>query len=96
MHFAIYREGTIKIENMEVLEKPIVIITNIVARSKIYKPFDLTLLKQSKPFDSSKFALSRIPITHAQTKFSIFQSGSVISRASKSVPEFEDAREHQL
>ena len=69
---------------------PIVNISNIVTRSSLCSPFDLTLLKQSTPFDSSKFALSRIPIIEGQTKFSVFRSGSVISRASRSIEELEE------
>lgn len=69
---------------------PIVNVSNIVARAHISQPFDLTLLKQSTPFDSSKFALSRIPIIQGQTKFSIFRSGTVISRASKSISQLEE------
>ena len=76
--------------------KPVVNISNIVSLSKIGSPFDLTPQKESIPFEPSKFSLSRIPIIHGQTKFSIFQSGSVISRASKLFSEFEDAKEHQL
>lgn len=72
------------------VERPAVNISNIVTRSKICSPFDLTRLMQSIPFDSSKFALSRIPIVQGQTKFSIFRSGSVISRASSSLLELEE------
>lgn len=75
---------------MSTTPRPVVNITNIVTRSRICAPFDLTLLKQSVPFDSSKFALSRIPIIQGQTKFSIFRSGSVISRASTSIIELEE------
>lgn len=71
-------------------EMPVVNISNIVTRSSLCSPFDLTLLKQSTPFDSSKSALSRIPIIQGQTKFSIFRSGSVISRASRSIEELEE------
>ena len=71
-------------------ERPVVNISNIVTRSCVQSPFDLTLLKQSIPFDSSKFALSRIPIVQGKTKFSIFRSGSVISRASTSILELEE------
>lgn len=69
---------------------PIINISNIVTRSQIYSPFDLTPLQQAKPFDSSKCSLSRIPIHLGRTKFSIFRSGSVISRASKSILELEE------
>ena len=71
-------------------ERPVVNISNIVTRSRLRSPFDLTSLKQSDPFDSSKFALSRIPIIQGRTKFSIFRSGSVISRASTSILELEE------
>lgn len=71
-------------------ERPVVNISNIVTLSRLHSPFDLTLLKQSAPFDSSNFALSRIPIIQGQTKFSIFRSGSVISRASTSTLELEE------
>lgn len=75
---------------MPTMLRPQVNISNIVTRSHICLPFDLTLLEQSVPFDSSKFALSRIPIIQGQTKFSIFHSGSVISRASTSILELEE------
>ena len=71
-------------------QRPLVNISNIVTRSRIYSPFDLSSLKQSVPFDSSKFSLSRIPIIQGQTKFSIFRSGSVISRASTSIDRLEE------
>lgn len=71
-------------------EIPVVNISNIVTRSHIYSPFDLTLLEQSIPFDSSTFALSRIPIVQGHTKFSVFRSGTVISRASTSIPDLEE------
>lgn len=70
------------------LEKPRVTISNIVTLSRIRAPFDLTLLKHSIPFDSSKF--SRVPIIQGNTKFSVFRSGSVISRASTSIAELEE------
>ena len=75
---------------MALVGRPVVNISNIVTRSCVQSPFDLTLLKQSIPFDSSKFALSRIPIVQGKTKFSIFRSGSVISRASTSILELEE------
>ena len=75
---------------MAVVERPVVNISNIVTLSRIRPPFDLTLLEQSASFDSSKFALSRIPIVQGRTKFSIFRSGSVISRASPSITELEE------
>ena len=71
-------------------EMPIVNISNIVTLSKLRSPFDLRPLEHSIPFDSSKFALSRIPIILGNTKFSVFRSGSVISRASKSIAELEE------
>lgn len=75
---------------MPTMSRPEVNISNIVTRSHIRSPFDLTRLEQSVSFDSSKFALSRIPIIQGQTKFSIFHSGSVISRASTSINELEE------
>lgn len=54
------------------------------------EPFNLSRLEEVVSFDSSKIALSRIPITHGRTKFSIFRSGAVVSRASKSIAELED------
>ncbi|AJP62014.1 TATA-box binding protein [ANMV-1 virus] len=75
---------------MAPVERPVVNITNIVTRSRIRSPFDLTLLKRSVPFDSTKYSLSRIPIVRGRTKFSIFRSGSVISRASSSIIELEE------
>ena len=75
---------------MAVVERPVVNISNIVTRSRIRSPFDLTPLNLTSPFDSSKFALSRIPIVQGRTKFSIFRSGSVVSRASSSITELEE------
>ena len=69
---------------------PIINISNIVTLSQICSPFDLTPLQHATPFDSSKCSLSRIPIHLGRTKFSIFRSGSVISRASKSILELEE------
>lgn len=80
----------IQTQTMTVAPLPEVNISNIVTLSKIDPPLDLTLLKQSAPFDSSRFALSRIPITLGRTKFSIFRSGSVVSRASTSITELEE------
>lgn len=75
---------------MPTTKKPVVNISNIVTRSRLVSPFDLSPLKHTAPFDSSKFALSRIPIVQGRTKFSIFRSGSVISRASRSINELEE------
>ena len=78
-------------------ELPAVVITNIITLSHLHLPVYLDKIEEEVPFDSPPASsLSRIPITHGKTKFSIFRSGSVISRASKLVPEFEDAKEHQL
>jgi TATA-box binding protein (TBP) (component of TFIID and TFIIIB) len=78
------------IQNMESDIAPVVNVSNIVTLSKLQSPFDLTLLKQTAPFDSSKFALSRILIILGSTKFSIFRSGAVVSRASASITELEE------
>jgi len=75
---------------MPTTPSPIINISNIVTRSQICSPFDLTSLQHATPFDSSKSSLSRIPIHVGRTKFSIFRSGSVISRASKSILELEE------
>lgn len=71
-------------------ERPVVNISNIVTRSRLCSPFDLSPLEESVPFDSAKVSLSRIPIVQGKTKFSVFRSGSVISRASTSIPELEE------
>ena len=75
---------------MPTTPSPIINISNIVTRSQICSPFNLTSLQHATPFDSSKSSLSRIPIHIGRTKFSIFRSGSVISRASKSILELEE------
>lgn len=71
-------------------ERPLVNVTNIISRSQIHHPCNLTSLKKEIAFDLPDSALARIPIAQGKTKFSVFQSGSVISRASKSINELED------
>lgn len=90
MKFAIVFILVATTQNMTSDERPVVTISNIVTHSQIRSPFDLTLLKQATPFDSAKSALSRIPIVQGRTKFSIFRSGAVISRASTSIRELEE------
>jgi len=72
-------------------ELPDVNITNIVTLSQILQPQNLEKLQGTIQFDNTPTAsLSRIPITHGGTKFSIFRSGSVVSRASTSISELEE------
>ena len=72
-------------------ELPEVNITNIITLSQILQPQHLEKLQETVQFDSSpSSSLSRIPIAHGRTKFSIFRSGSVISRASTSISELEE------
>lgn len=64
-------------------------ISNLVTLSHIVKPFDLSLLLRDKTFELTDYAFARIPIRYTQTKFSIFKSGTVVSRGSKSRDIFE-------
>lgn len=70
--------------------RPVVKVVNIVTRSLIRPPFDLTALSKAKAFDTPNFSLGRILIPQGRTRFSIFHSGSVVSRASQSIQDFED------
>lgn len=71
-------------------ERPTVKVVNIVTRSLISPPFDLTALSKEKAFEPPNFSLGRILIPQGKTKFSIFRSGSVVSRASPSILDFEE------
>lgn len=63
-------------------------ISNIVAKSQLVPPFSLSSLTSQYPFDPQA-VLSRIYIPHNHTKFSIFRTGTVISRASRSLNDLE-------
>ena len=70
-------------------ERPSVEVVNIITHTLIVPPFDLTKLTEAIAFDSLNSALSRIPVTCDKTKFSIFRSGAVVGRGSKTIDTFE-------
>jgi len=61
-------------------------ITNIIAKSQLVPPFTLSPLEAKCPFDH-KAVLSRIFIPYNNVKFSIFRTGTVMSRAARSFDE---------
>ena len=65
-------------------------LNNIIAKSDIVPPFSLLSLSATFPF-STRHALSRILLSHPgqHSYFSIFHTGSVISRSSRSVQDVE-------
>jgi TATA-box binding protein (TBP) (component of TFIID and TFIIIB) len=65
-------------------------ITNIVAKSHLVPPFSLSSLATEFPF-TAQSALPHIPLSYQHSKFSIFKTGTVISRASRSVPDLESS-----
>lgn len=67
-------------------------INNIVAKSHIVPPFSLANLSAAFPFSTQSF-LSRIYLPFRNINFSIFHSGSVISRASVSISELDTSFE---
>ena len=68
------------------VKKQQVQITNIIAKSQLCPPFTLSSLEAKHPFDH-KAVLSRIFIPYNRVKFSIFRTGTVISRAARSSDE---------
>ena len=68
-------------------------INNIIAKSDIVPPFSLSTLSVAFPFSIKRRALSRIlllpPFPLQHVNFSIFNTGSVISRSSRSVSDVE-------
>lgn len=65
-------------------------ITNIIAKSQLVPPFNLSSLEAKYPFDH-KAVLSRIFIPYNHIKFSIFRTGTVISRATRSFDELNNS-----
>lgn len=72
------------------VKKPQTQITNIIAKSQLVPPFSLSSLEAKYPFDH-KAVLSRIFIPCNHVKFSIFRTGTVMSRAARSFIELEDS-----
>ena len=71
-------------------EKPEIEVTNIIAKSQLVPPFSLSALESKHPFDHQA-VLSRIFIPHNRVKFSIFRTGTVMSRAARSLDELDDS-----
>ena len=65
-------------------------ITNIIAKSQLVPPFSLSSLEAKYPFDR-KPVLSRIFIPYKHIKFSIFRTGTVMSRAARSLHELDNS-----
>jgi len=63
-------------------------INNIVAKSDIVPPFSLSSLSATFPFFTRR-TISRILLKFQHMNFSIFNTGSVISRSSRSVSDVE-------
>ena len=71
---------------MQYEDTPKIRINNAIAKSNIVPPFSLSSLSAAFPF-STQHVLSRILLSHPgqHSYFSIFPTGSVISRSSRSV-----------
>ena len=65
-------------------------ISNIIAKSQLIPPFSLSSLSAAFPF-SHRSVLSRIFLPFDHMNFSIFRTGTVISRAAHSVSDVEDS-----
>jgi len=65
-------------------------INNIIAKSQLTPPFSLSSLSAAFPF-SHRSVLSRIFLPFDHMNFSIFRTGTVISRAAHSVSDVEDS-----
>jgi TATA-box binding protein (TBP) (component of TFIID and TFIIIB) len=74
---------------MQRKDRPVVTVSNIITGAKIHLPVDLTALLMRTKVDYPESPLARIPISINNTKFSVFPSGSVVSRGSKTILEFE-------
>lgn len=57
-------------------------ITNIISKTNLIPPFSLSAFSSTFPFSDEKAFLHRIYIPYKNINFSIFQSGSIISRSS--------------
>ena len=71
-------------------DPPKIKISNIIAKSQLIPPFSLSSLSVAFPF-SHRSAFSRIILPFHHMNFSIFRTGSVISRATNSVSDVEDS-----
>ena len=74
----------------DVKKTPKIQITNIIAKSQLVPPFSLSSLEAKHPFDH-KAVLSRIFIPYKHIKFSIFRTGTVMSRAARSFNELDNS-----
>lgn len=78
------------------VNNPKIKVTNIIAKSQLVPPFTLSSLEAKHPFDHTDkynpklvFHGARIFIPHNNIKFSLFRTGTVMSRAARSVPELD-------
>ena len=68
-------------------------ITNIISKANLIHPFSLFALSSAFSFSNEKTSLHRIYIPYKNTNFSIFRSGSIISRSSISQLDLESSFE---
>ena len=80
------------------LPQPETRITNIIAKTQLVHPFTLSSLESKHPFDHSDnynaklvFHGARIFIPHEHIKFSVFRTGTVLSRAARSFNELDES-----
>ena len=66
-------------------------ITNIVSKTHLIPPFSMSKFSLSFPFSEEKTFLHRVYIPYKNTNFSIFRSGSIISRSSSSQSDLESS-----
>jgi len=59
-------------------------ISNIISKTHLIPPFSLSKFSSAFPFSEEKTFLHRVYIPYKNTNFSIFRSGSIISRSSTS------------
>lgn len=77
-------------------QKPQIQITNIVSKSKLVPPLSFSALESEYPFDRDSrsapiFHGTRIPISYKHIKFSIFRTGTILSRAARSLNELDES-----
>ena len=68
-------------------------ITNIISKTHLIPPFTLSEFSSAFPFSEERTFLHRVYIPYKNTNFSVFRSGSIISRSSTSQTELESSFE---
>lgn len=80
-----------QLQARDLKKKPKIRITNIISKSQLIPPFSLSLIEERYPFDYDRIVLSRIFVPYKHIKFSIFRTGTVISRAARSIDELDES-----